>query len=150
MQMVSVSGNVEPAFGSQLLALFGHQTAIARAYAAGDTEHLLGGGHFEVHPSLQGIREHPHVAVLDVSAVFAQVECNGVRPGLLGNQGRLDWLRIAGTSSLAQGRHVVDVYAKEDWFVCAHLSCLHQPLSRALIRREQRRALFYPMLTALA
>jgi len=87
---------------------------VRRADATGDADHFLGGGHFQVHARLQGVRQQLHVAVLNVPAVFAQVHGDAVGAGLLGDQRGLHRVRVAGAAGLAQGGHVIDVDAEKN------------------------------------
>jgi hypothetical protein len=58
--------------------------------------------------------DRDHVGVLDVAAVFAQVQGNDVGAGLLGQQRRAQGVGIDGAARVAQGGNVVDIDAQVD------------------------------------
>jgi hypothetical protein len=74
------------AFGSHFSALFRHQATVRRTHLERDAHHLLGGRHFQVQPRLQGVLAHPHIAILDVPAVFAQMNGDAIRARLFGDE----------------------------------------------------------------
>jgi hypothetical protein len=86
--------DIEAALGGHFLARFGHQAAILRPHLARDPDHLLGHRHLEIHARLQEPAQHRHVAVLDVAAVLAQMQGDAVGARLLGEQRRVDGIRI--------------------------------------------------------
>jgi hypothetical protein len=77
-------------------------------------DHLLRDGGFEVHARQQLRRERDDVGILDVAAVFAQVQGDAVGAGLLGHQRGADRVRVRGAARVAQRGDVVDVHAKVD------------------------------------
>ncbi len=79
--------HVQAPFGGQFGATLGHQAAVGRLHLAGEGQHRFGGGHFQVHPGGQEPAQRAHVALLDMTAVFAKVQRDVVGPGLLGDQG---------------------------------------------------------------
>ncbi len=81
-------------------------------HRAGDAHHLLGGGHLQVQPRLQRVLAHPHVTVLDMPPVFAQMNGDAVRACLLGYERRVQRIRIAGAPRLPQRGDVVDIDAE--------------------------------------
>ncbi len=60
------------------------------------------------------LAQHPHVAVLDVAAILAQVHGDAVGAGQLAQRRRGDRIRVARAALLAQRRHVVDVDVEAD------------------------------------
>ena len=109
-----VGGHVEPAFGGDLGAILGHQAAVVRPHADGDLHHLVRQPHLEVHARLQQRPQRVHVAILDVPAVFAQMQRDVVRAGLLGQQRRMHRIRIRHAARLPHRRDVIDVDAELD------------------------------------
>ncbi len=55
-----------------------------------------------------------HVAVLNMASVLAQMEGDDIGAGLLGHQGSLNGLGIAGPAHLAQGSNMVDIDTKQN------------------------------------
>ncbi|MNC34241.1 hypothetical protein D3C75_826660 [compost metagenome] len=86
----------------------------------GKGHHLFGDAHLEVHAGLQYILEQHDVTLLDVPAVFAQVHGDAIGACFLGIQGSLDRIRVTRAPGLAQGRHVVDVYAEKHAVALSH------------------------------
>jgi hypothetical protein len=54
------------------------------------------------------------IPILDVSAILAQMQRDGIGARLLGHQGGLQGLGVAGAAHLAQGGDMVDVDAEQD------------------------------------
>ncbi len=79
-----------------------------------DPDHFVGHRHFKIHARLQRLAHGKHIPVLDVAPVLAQVQCNAVGAGLLGDQRRIQRVGIAGATRLAQRGHVIDVHAQRD------------------------------------
>ena len=61
---------VEAALGRDLVAPSGTSMAISGLRAAGDADHFVGGGHFQIELDLGEIAQAPHVGILDVAPVF--------------------------------------------------------------------------------
>ena len=104
-----LGGDVEPPFGGDLLAPLGHQAAVLGAQLRGDTQHLIGHRELEVHARLQQPPEGAHVAILDVTAVLAQMQRDAVGAGALGGERGVHGVGKAAAPRLAQCRHVIDV-----------------------------------------
>ncbi len=75
-------------------------------------DHLGERRHFLIEMNLDGAANPEQIVVLDMAAVFAQV--NGYRggPRALRRERELDWIRIRGAPRLTQGRDVVDIHAE--------------------------------------
>ena len=69
-----LTGHVQATLGGDLLTLLRHQADEVRLDLTGDVQHLRGHRHLQVHAGLQGFFQHPHISVLDVPAVFTQVD----------------------------------------------------------------------------
>ena len=104
----------QPALGRPLLALLGHQRAEVGLHLARDAQHLVGRRHLQVQHAAHGLAQHPHVAVLDVAAVLAQVDGDAVGARQLAQRRRRDRIGIARPALLAQRRDVVDVDVEAD------------------------------------
>ena len=109
-----IGGDIEPAFGGDLGAIFRHEAAVLRPHADGDFHHFVGEPHLEVHARLQQRPQGVHVAILDVPAVFAQVQRDVVGAGLLGQQRGMHRIRVGHAARLAHRGHVIDVDAEFD------------------------------------
>ena len=69
-------------------------------------------GHFQVELHGDRFAEDPQVAVLDVAAVFAEVQGDAVGPAQLRQGGRPDGVGLVGPPRLPHGGHVIDVDAQ--------------------------------------
>jgi hypothetical protein len=65
--------DVETAFGRDLVPAFGNEHRHLGLEPRRDVEHLRGRRHLEVELDVDELAQPPHVLVLDVTAVFAQV-----------------------------------------------------------------------------
>ncbi len=74
-----------------------------------DRRHFFGRGHFDVQPGRDGLLEQFHVAVLDVTAVTAQVDGDPLRTRHLGEDGCGERFGLVALARFAQRRDVVDV-----------------------------------------
>ena len=101
--------HVQTAFGGQLLTPLGNQAAVLRAQAAGKRHDIVRHRHFEIHAGLKKMAQHLDIPILDMPAIFTQMQRDGIGTGLLGLPGRLDGIGIARATRLAQGGHVVDI-----------------------------------------
>src|SRR5205814_7283751 len=106
--------------------------------AAGDADHLVGGGHLEVEADVRELAQAPHVLVLDVAAVFAQVAGDAVGAAQMRLDRRPDGVGLVGAASLADRRDVVNVDTKLDHSsfssmrtlrVCSTWPCRRCPMS---------------------
>jgi hypothetical protein len=109
----AMANNVEAAFGRDLFAAFGHERRLIWPNVAGNRHDIFRGGEFEVQLDGYGLAEDAEVAVLDVAAVFAEVQRNSIRPAELGERGRPNRVRLVGAASLPDSGNVVDIYAEK-------------------------------------
>ena len=79
-----------------------------------DSDHLVGQAHLEIHARLQQRPQRVHVAILDVPAIFAQMQRDVVGARLLGEQRRMHRIRVWRAARLPHGRDVIDVDAELD------------------------------------
>jgi hypothetical protein len=112
--------HVEAAFGGQLRAPLGYKATVRRPQARGDADHLVRDRHFEVQTARQAFAQRPHVGVLDVPAVLAQVHGDEIGAARQRLEGSIDGRRIRGVARLAQRRDVVDVDAEQRRGGCVH------------------------------
>ncbi len=91
-----------------------------RTQLLGECEHRLGDPHLEVHPRLQRVLHHQHIAFLDMPAILAQVHGDAIGAGLFRIQRSLDRVRIAGAAGLTQCGDVVDIDAEQNSIGFSH------------------------------
>jgi hypothetical protein len=103
---------VQTAFGRELFAPLGYETAIVWLNSAGDLQHLIGGSHFQVEARGDDAPNYLYVAILNVPAVFAQMYGDRIRAALLGLECRLRGIGVWRSACLAQRRDVIDVNAQ--------------------------------------
>ncbi len=106
------AGHFQPALGGQLGAFFRHQADVIGLDRAGDLQHFRRHRAFQVHAGAQPRPDGVDVGVLNVAAVFAQMQRDQVGAGVLGAQRRRDRVGIGRVALLPQGRDVIDVYTK--------------------------------------
>jgi len=101
--------HIETAFCGELEASFRNQAGMLWAYALCKLQHLPGGRQFKIHRNMQFPAQHYDIFVLNVPAVFTQVQRNGVGPCFFRKQRRLDRIGISGPTRLPQRGNVIDV-----------------------------------------
>ena len=79
---------------------------------------LLGHRHFQVEFDVHGLLEEIQIAVLDVPAVFAEVDRDAVGSAQFGLDGGPDGVRFVGPPGLPDGGHVIDIDSEQRhrWF----------------------------------
>ena len=104
--------DIEPAFGRQLLAAFRHQRRLIGLHLAGDADDLVGDRHFEVEQIGDDLPQDAHIAVLDVPAVFAQMDGDAVGAAQQRRAPRQHGIGFQGAASLPNRGDVIDVDAQ--------------------------------------
>jgi hypothetical protein len=114
-------GGVESAFGCDLGTIFGNETDFGGLKAKGEFEHCGGGNHFEVELLAVFMAELEDVGILDMTAIFAEMDCDGVRTCIETDtsQGngigfRHDTERRVAVSRLPESGKVINVYNQSD------------------------------------
>ena len=103
---------------------FRHQHGHLRLDLAGDADHLVGGRHFQVELDVGQFAQAPHVVILNVATIFAQMHGNAVGPAQMGFNCRPYRIRFVGFPRLAHRCHVVYVYAQFDHSSCNSMKTL--------------------------
>src|SRR5437867_5668602 len=78
----------------------------------GDADHLVRRRHFEVELALDDFAQEAQVAILDVAAIFPQMDDDAVRSAQFRQHRGGDGVRLFAPACLAQGRHVIHVDAQ--------------------------------------
>ncbi len=78
---------------------------------AGDRQHLFGYRHFQIHTGIEGLTQHAHIAIGDMTAILAQVNRNAIRAGLLGDKCSLNRIGASRTACITQRSDMVDIDA---------------------------------------
>ncbi len=104
--------HVEAALGGALGPLFRNDATGVRTDAQGDVEHRLGRGHFKIERLFDRRLEPPHVVVVDVAAILAQMRGDAVGAGLDRKKRRAHGIGDGAATRVADGRDMVDVDAK--------------------------------------
>ena len=107
-----LADDIQSTFGRDFLTPFWHEHGHFRPEFAGNGDHFIGCGHFQVELDLSQVSQFAHIGVLNMTAVFAQVNCNAIGTANVRLHGSPDRVRFIGTARLAQCGYVVDVYAK--------------------------------------
>ncbi len=110
----TLRGLFVPAFGNE-----GHHVGLKRP---GELPHLVGGGHLEIEPSLDGLSKHVHVALVHMAAVESEMHGDLIGAGVLGQHGGVHRIGIRGAARFADRRDVVDVHSEAGSDHCCMLS----------------------------
>ena len=97
--------------------------------AACDVDHLVGCRHFEIELDLRQRTQFFDVGILDVTAIFAQMNGDAVCAADMGFDGRPDGIGFVGAPRLTDSGHVVDVYAEFNHGSCSSLKILRDSSS---------------------
>ena len=108
------SRDVEPSLGGDLVSPFRHQHDDLRSNLGGDRDHLVRGGHLEIQLDLNEFLQSMDIGILDVPAVFPQMDGDSSRTTQMRLHGGPDRIRFPGRTGLPDRRDVVDVDAKFD------------------------------------
>ena len=106
---IHLAGDVQTAFRGEFFAFFRNQANVFRKHPQRDIQHRIGDGHFQVDPGLHGTLHDLEIAVLNMAAIFPQVNGDAVGAGALGGQRCGHGIRIRSPPRLAQRSDVIDV-----------------------------------------
>ena len=106
---VALAGHVEASLGRQLLAALGHERHLVGPDLQGQGDHAGLDGQLQVEPDLHGLPQQAQVAVLDVPAVFAEMDRDHVGPAQLGEHGRPDRVGLAPAADLTKRGDMIDI-----------------------------------------
>ena len=109
-----LAGHVQAAFGGDFLSAFGHEHGLVGLDATGDVNHFVGGGHFEVEFDLTDRFEPLNIVVLDVAAVFAEMDGDAVGATQLCLNRGPNRVGFVGAAGLAYRGDVVDIDTQFD------------------------------------
>jgi len=104
--------HVETAFGGDLLTFLRNERYLVRLDLAGKVDDLIDTGHFQIQLDVRRFTQQSHITILDVAAIFAEVDCDSVRPAQFCQRCRPDRIGFHGAACLAHGCHVIDVDSK--------------------------------------
>ncbi len=108
-----MSLHVQPALGCDFLAPFGHQRGLIGKSAQSDAHDLITNGHFQIQANADNLTEQPDVAVLNMSAVFSQMDGNRVGSAHLGQHRGMNRIGLRRTSRLTNGRDMVYIDSQQ-------------------------------------
>ena len=103
---------IKAPFGGHFFATFGHQHHGVRLGGDRDLDHLWCSGHLQVEFDVHQLPKPPNVFVLDVTAIFAQMDGDAVGTPKMGLGRRPDGIGLPRPPGLADGGHMVDVDTK--------------------------------------
>ena len=107
------SDDIEAAFGRHFFAAFGDERRLMRRGLARNGEHLVGTGEFQVDRNRDRLFQNAEVALLDMPAVFAEVDRDCIGAAQLGQRGGPYGVRLVCFTSFANGGYVIDVDAED-------------------------------------
>jgi len=106
--------HVKPAFRGEFFAFFGHQAAISGLEMFGEGQHGVCNRHFQIQRDAHDLLEKSDIAFLNMTAILTQMHRYRIGARLLREQRGVQRLGIAGLPDLSQGRHMVDIDAKQN------------------------------------
>ncbi len=109
---IATADDIEAAFGGDFLPPLGNKRALFRPHLESDLCDLLGGGHFEVQLDLHSFPEESEVSILDVPAVFAEMDGDPIGTAEFGQCCCPDGVRLDSPTCLPDRGDVIDVDAK--------------------------------------
>ena len=116
---VQVGDDIEAAFRGDLLAILGHQAAEIWLHFTGHGDDFRSGSKLKIQVNADRFAQGENVAILNVAAVFAEVDGDGVGACGFAFLGSREDIRLGivsvehgGVSRLAKGGHVIDVDAE--------------------------------------
>ncbi len=121
---VVITGDIQPAFGRAFLTLFRNDANCVRLVTQRNGLHLFGGGHFEIQRCDQYLHQPFDIGVGNMATVLPQMCGDTVSPGLLGQFGRPQGVRIGAATCVSHGGYVVDVDPKAQFFLWLHILLL--------------------------
>ncbi len=77
---LEMARNVEAPFGGDFLAALGNESRLRGSGVTGNLEHFVGGCQFQVGWHRHRFDQNPHIAILDMATVFAEVKRNAIGP----------------------------------------------------------------------
>jgi len=107
-----VRDHVETALGGELLSLFRHKARVVRTQLFGKSHHRRRNGHFQIELGCDSLAQPFDVVILNMPAIFAQMNGNAVRAGLFGERRGFKRIGSYGTARLAHGCHMIDIDAE--------------------------------------
>jgi hypothetical protein len=69
---------IQSTFGGNFFPAFGDEGDVVGSDVEGDRDHFFGGGHFEVEVGANGLAEQADIAILNMAAVFPQVDGDAI------------------------------------------------------------------------
>src|SRR5208337_4480002 len=106
---LALAHNVESSLGGQLLAPLGNQGDLLGPELHGQIDDCRIGRQLEVEPDLHRLPKQSQVTVLDMPAVFPEMDGDAVGATKLGQCGRPDRVWLLAASRLAESRDMIDI-----------------------------------------
>ena len=107
------TNDIEAALGRHFFAAFGNERRLVRRRFARDGEHFVGTGQFQVDWNGDRLLQNAKVALLNMPAIFAEMDRDRIGAAQLGQRRRPDGIGLVCFAGLADGGHVIDVYAED-------------------------------------
>jgi len=109
---VAVRGDVQAPFGRHFRSVLGNERHLVRSHIAGNSANIVLAGHFQVQLHRDRFTENPQVAVLNMAAIFAEMQRYAVGPAELGERGGPNRVGFVGAAGLSNRRDMVDIDAE--------------------------------------
>ena len=109
--LIKRGAHIQAAFGGQFLAAFRHQARAGRRNFEGALDNGRRHGHFQIELGAHRLAQADYIGILNMAAVFAQMNRDAGRAGHFREGGRDDRIGHGGLPRLAQGCNVIYVDA---------------------------------------
>ena len=91
-----------------------------RADLLGNGQHLFGHRHLQIHARLQDITNPADIVILNMAAIFTQVQRDAIGTGLLSLDGGLHRIRITNPTRLSDCGDMVDINTQQNTLMRNH------------------------------
>ena len=112
LDAIALAGNVQPALGGELLPFLRDQRDEIWFHRERDLRHGIVRSHFQIEFGADDFAQEPEIPVLDVPAVFAQMDNQSICPGQFDEDGRSKRVWVIPSPCLPQRRDMIDIDAK--------------------------------------
>ena len=108
---MTVGHNVQSTLGGDFFSFFGYQSCLIGSHLDSDIDNFVGTGKLQVEFRADRFSQDMDIAILDVTAIFSQMNRNTVSTCELGQNGGRNRIWLLTTSRLTQGGHMINIHS---------------------------------------